>query len=212
MSTFDRIKIIAKRRGLSLVEVNDKAGLGVRTIYHWAKTDPSDNNLKAVANVLNTTVDYLRGRTNNPAPVSNITYLGGTDTIVLKIPVIGTIACGEPITADQNIENYTSQIFTTKPAGTLFALKCKGQSMEPTIPDGSVVIVREQPEVEDGEIAAVQLHSDNNDFDVATLKRVKHTDNGVVLEPDNKSFSPIILDKNSHARIIGKAIRIVINL
>lgn len=65
--TFERIKIIAKKRGLSLVEVNDKAGLGTRSIYHWKTKTPTTNNLKAVAEVLRTTPNYLNGETDDPS-------------------------------------------------------------------------------------------------------------------------------------------------
>lgn len=65
--TFERIKELAKKHGLSLIEVNDKAGLGTRSIYHWNKTNPSTNNLKAVADVLHTTTDYLTGKTYDPS-------------------------------------------------------------------------------------------------------------------------------------------------
>ena len=99
-----------------------------------------------------------------------------------------------------------------RPSGELFALKCKGHSMEPTIPDGATVIVHEQPEVEDGKIAAVQMHSDGADTDEATLKRVKHANGEVLLLPDNQNYTPIVVNKNGQARIIGKAIRIEINL
>lgn len=61
MTVFERIKILAKKRGLSLVELNDKAGLGTRTIYHWKNKTPSIDNLKAVAKVLHTTTSYLFG-------------------------------------------------------------------------------------------------------------------------------------------------------
>ena len=61
MTVFERIKILAKKRGLSLVEINDKAGLGTRTIYHWKNKTPSIDNLKAVAKVLHTTTSYLFG-------------------------------------------------------------------------------------------------------------------------------------------------------
>lgn len=61
MTTFGRIKILAKKRGLSLVEVNNKAGLGTRTIYHWKNKTPSINNLNSVAKVLHTTTNYLLG-------------------------------------------------------------------------------------------------------------------------------------------------------
>lgn len=59
MTVFERIKILAKKRGLSLVEVNDKAGLGTRTIYHWKNKTPSIDNLKAVAKVFYTSTNYL---------------------------------------------------------------------------------------------------------------------------------------------------------
>ena len=65
--TFERIKELSKKHGLSLIEVNDKAGLGTRSIYHWNKTNPSTNNLKAVADVLHTTTDYLTGKTDDPS-------------------------------------------------------------------------------------------------------------------------------------------------
>lgn len=83
------------------------------------------------------------------------------------------------------VEGYIPELFFQTPSGTVFALRCKGHSMEPTIPDGSIVIVREQPEVEDGEIAAVQMHNDGADTDEATLKRVKHANGEVLLMPDN---------------------------
>lgn len=67
MIAFERIKDLAKKRKMSLVEVNDKAGLGTRTIYHWKKLKPSNDSLKAVAKVLHTTTDYLNGLTDDPS-------------------------------------------------------------------------------------------------------------------------------------------------
>lgn len=81
---------------------------------------------------------------------------------MLASPLINEIACGESITAEENIEGYVEEIFE-KPVP-------KGKSMEPTIHDGSIVTIREQPTVEDGEIAAVLVDGDNE----ATLKHVKH--------------------------------------
>lgn len=67
MIAFERIKKLAKNKKLSLVEVNDKAGLGTRSIYHWKDKMPNNNNLAAVAKVLGTTVDYLSGLTDDPS-------------------------------------------------------------------------------------------------------------------------------------------------
>jgi len=66
MIAFERIKKLAKEQRLSLVEVNDKAKLGTRTIYHWKNKQPSVASLAAVANVLHTTTDYLNGLTDDP--------------------------------------------------------------------------------------------------------------------------------------------------
>lgn len=66
MTTLDRIKKISKQRGFSLTKVNDMANLGTNTIYSWKHKEPGINNLKAVANVLHVSVDYLLGKTDNP--------------------------------------------------------------------------------------------------------------------------------------------------
>ncbi|MCT4443524.1 MULTISPECIES: helix-turn-helix domain-containing protein [Lactiplantibacillus] len=68
MTPLERIKQISKKRGFSLTQVNDKANLGKNTIYSWKTKEPSINNLKAVADVLNVSVDYLLGNTDNPDP------------------------------------------------------------------------------------------------------------------------------------------------
>ncbi|GBF03339.1 helix-turn-helix domain-containing protein [Lactiplantibacillus plantarum] len=68
MTVLDRIKKVSKKRGFSLTQVNDKANLGKNTIYSWKVKEPSINNLKAVADVLNVSVDYLLGNTDNPEP------------------------------------------------------------------------------------------------------------------------------------------------
>lgn len=71
MTPFDRIKKLAREHGLSLIEVNDKAGLGTRTIYHWKKQVPKSDSLTAVAKVLHTSADYLLGNTDDPSPATN---------------------------------------------------------------------------------------------------------------------------------------------
>ncbi|MBU7461513.1 MULTISPECIES: helix-turn-helix domain-containing protein [Lactiplantibacillus] len=65
MTVLDRIKKVSKKRGFSLTQVNDKANLGKNTIYSWKVKEPSINNLKAVADVLNVSVDYLLGKTDD---------------------------------------------------------------------------------------------------------------------------------------------------
>lgn len=127
------------------------------------------------------------------------------ETTTKHVPLIGEIACGDPITAEENIEEYITHVFPRGqvPSGELIDLRAKGRSMEPIIPDGSIVTIRLQPEVEDGEIAAVLVNGDTE----ATLKRVKHIDGLVMLKPDNDAYDPIIITPTNPARIIGKAIQ-----
>lgn len=121
-----------------------------------------------------------------------------------RVPIIGTIACGDPIDANENIEEYRLEYFPNGvPSGTLVDLVCQGDSMEPTIPDGSIVVIRLQSEVETGEIAAVLVDGDTR----ATLKRVKYMKGKVVLWPENPKYDPILLDQDNPGRIIGKAIQ-----
>lgn len=126
----------------------------------------------------------------------------------IKIPLLGTIACGDPILADENIAGYLSEPTDFLPSGKLFYLRAKGQSMEPTIKDGSLVLIRQQPDVEDGEIAAILFMDD----DEATLKRIKRAGPTVILMPDNREYEPIIASDNNPVRILGKAVRVTTNL
>lgn len=127
---------------------------------------------------------------------------------LVKIPVLGTITCGDPILAEENIEEYREEISDFLPTGNLFYLKTKGDSMAPTIPLNSYVLIKEQPEVENGEIAAVLVNGDEE----ATLKRVKKVGDGFLLYPDNNKYEPILVNEKNPARIIGKAIKFSVDL
>lgn len=117
-----------------------------------------------------------------------------------KVPRIGTIACGEPILAEENIEGYEdvpSNIHCD------FTLRCKGDSMiNARIFDGDIVYIRQQDEVESGEIAAVLI-----DGTEATLKRVRIFEDHIILEPENPMYKPLVFwgEEMNRVRIIGKA-------
>ena len=122
------------------------------------------------------------------------------------VPLIGTIAMGAPITAEQNIEKYIPEYMMDRYADDpLFALRCKGNSMYPLIPDGAIATIRQQSDVEDGEIAAVLINGE------ATLKKVLHVGKTVVLRPANPEYKDLILDKDNPGTILGKMIKYEIN-
>ncbi|MCI5760937.1 MAG: XRE family transcriptional regulator [Ligilactobacillus agilis] len=191
----DQIIELTKQQGLSISELarrTDMAKSAVSKYFNKSREFPL-NRLEKFAQALNVSADELLGLPQNFHPV--------TDTV--KIPVLGVIACGEPITAQENIIGYIDEIKDELPNGNLFYLEAKGKSMTPTIPDGAKVLIRQQPDVEDGEIAAVLLTNKNE----ATLKRIKHSHDLIILSPDNPEFQPIISSKENPIQILGKAIR-----
>ncbi|MBQ2771077.1 MAG: repressor LexA [Clostridia bacterium] len=116
-----------------------------------------------------------------------------------KRPLIGTIACGEPVLAEENIEG---QVDVPEHIRCDFVLRCKGDSMiGARIQDGDLVYIHQQPEVEPGEIAAVLL-----DGTEATLKRFYRSGDTITLVAENPAYAPIVVTKDRQFRILGKAV------
>ncbi len=116
-----------------------------------------------------------------------------------KLPRLGTIACGEPILAEENIEDWDSVPLWVRAD---FTLKCKGDSMiNARIFDGDVVCIHKQEAVDDGEIAAVLIG------DEATLKRVHLFADHIVLQPENPNYRPLSYweEEMNDVHILGKA-------
>ena len=117
-----------------------------------------------------------------------------------EIPLLGSIACGEPILAQENIEE---QLVIPAHIHADFALRCKGDSMvNARIYDGDIVYIRQQPDVEDGEIAAVLID------DEATLKRVYKFAGRVQLRAENPRYQPLEYSAEDYktVRVLGKAV------
>ena len=117
-----------------------------------------------------------------------------------RVPRIGEIACGEPILAEQNFDGYDA---VPDFVNCDFTLVCKGDSMTGArICDGDIVCIKQQPEVENGQIAAVQIGEDS-----ATLKRIRYLPGGVALWPENPAYAPMIFtgEDVSKIRILGLA-------
>ena len=216
-SIASQIKKLRKSRGWTQPQLADQLSVSKQTISNWETgiKVPRMGSLQKLADLFNVRIGEITNASIDDNDISkinkpsNVIYPLSDSLQRVRIPIIGEIACGDPITAEENIEGYTEETFEKPiPSGTLFALRCKGHSMEPTIHDGSLVTIREQPTVEDGEIAAVLVDGDNE----ATLKRVKHQGDLIMLVPDNKEYDPIILDKNNPGRIVGKAVHVSWNI
>ncbi len=117
-----------------------------------------------------------------------------------RIPLVGTIACGTPILAT---ENLNGEVTVPEDINADFALRCKGDSMiDARINNGDIVYIRQQPTVENGEIAAVLIDEE------ATLKRVYITDNTITLVACNSKYQPFVYtgEQLNQIRILGKAV------
>ncbi len=170
------------------------------------KTDVPRTKISEFAKVLKTTTAYLMGldnEFNSPYSASNLLPLPAKSG--KYVPLLGNIACGSPIMADENIEK---EILLPENVSADFCLRCKGNSMiNARIFDGDIVFIKSQPSVENGEIAAV-LIDDIADVSEATLKRVYIYDNKVILAAENPLFPPMAYSgqEMNKVRIIGKAV------
>lgn len=160
--------------------------------------------IQAFAKELNVDPNWLALKTDDPGTYpfrENDKIIGVIPAPKMKkVPLLGNIACGEPILAEENIETFVNMPESTNGS---FALRCKGDSMiNARIFDGDIVFIREQPEVENGEIAAVLIDNE------ATLKRVYLYDNRIELRAENPTFPSLSYegDQLNQIRIIGKAI------
>jgi repressor LexA len=210
MATFaDRLKEALEIRNISAAELSRKLGIneGTMSQYKAGKYEPKQRRLQEISQILSVSIPWLMGA---DVPMednqSSINLLGIKNIIPMpkmkKVPLIGTIACGEPILAQENIEDYVNM-----PANLdcTFALRCKGDSMiNARILDGDIAFIREQPEVENGEIAAVMIDNE------ATLKRVYYypEKSMLILKPENTAYQDFIYinEELNNIKILGKAI------
>lgn len=192
----DNLKYYLGRKGINQTIMSRDLNIPETTVSNWikAETYPRPDKIQIMADYFN----INRSDLTEQKPIN----VGSLSPRTVEIPILGKIACGEPILAMENVEGYIFKSPDNLPGGNLFALKANGTSMEPTIPDGAVVIVREQPDVENGEIAAVLVNGDRE----ATLKRIRKQESTVWLVPDNPKFDMKLLSEEYPARIIGKAI------
>ena len=195
-------KILRQRRkelGLTLAQIADMMDVAEATVQRW-----ESGNIKSIrhekigklAEILQVPPASLMGWDTASFAGSNIIPLPE----MRRIPLIGTIACGAPILAEEHIEDYVK---IPKHIKADFALTCKGDSMiNARIYDGDIVYIRRQETVENGEIAAVLIDNE------ATLKRVKIYDDHISLEPENPLYRPLVYwnEEMANVKILGKAV------
>ena len=201
------------KRLLQLIEDNDisygelskKTNIPKSALQRYATGETEKipiTRIEVIAKALNTTAQFIMGWDENESYNNDIFSIPGINPIpkTYKRPRLGTIACGEPILAEENIEAYDDIPDSIK---CDFTLICKGDSMvNARINDGDIVYIKQQSLVDNGEIAAVLIDNE------ATLKRVYIYEDKVVLQPENTKYPPFVYTKEdmNNIRILGKAV------
>lgn len=205
MTLADRLKIERNKIGLSQKELADKLGMNARTYasYERGERDISTSVLLNICQTLNISSDALLGNDNSNELEQLIQKYDNIKPVKMKrFPMLGEIACGEPIFADEDKEHF---VMADIEIHADFCLTAKGDSMiNARIHNGDIVFIREMPMVENGDIAAVIID------DEATLKRVYYyPDDGMLqLIAENPVFKPLVYqgEELNHIRILGKAV------
>ncbi len=200
MNIKERIRSLAKERGMSLPALESELGLGNSTISKWANSAPNTDKLNKVAKYFGVTLDYLvNGVTSSPKIFDGN---GG-----VWIPVFGRVAAGIPINMVIDIIDQEQITEEMAASGEYFALQIHGDSMEPKMSDGDVVIVRQQDDAESGEIVIATINGDN-----ATCKRLRKYAEGIMLLSTNPAYEPMTFTNHDieelPVKILGKIVEL----
>lgn len=196
----DRLKELRSSRNLTQMALAEKLCIAKSTIsmYENGKREPDYETLELIADFFNVNIGSL---------LTSKTTINSKSTTGTSVPVLGYVRAGIPIEAVEDILDYEEISSDLANTGEFFALKIKGDSMEPKISEGDVVIVRKQEKVENGELAVVLVNGND-----ATVKRFYMNESGVTLISSNPSYLPFVYSKSEveelPVRVIGKVVEL----
>ena len=209
MATFqERLLVAMELRGINAAELSRLSGVneGAISQYKKGKYKANQHNIEKIAKFLNVSIPWLMGVTDVFGSYENgLSPIPQLDNILpikrKSFPVLGDVAAGVPIEAQQHIETWVT---VDEDFDADYALRVKGDSMiEADINNGDIVFIKQQPDVENGEIAAVYVDGG------ATLKRVYKDGKGVSLYSANHAYAPMYFTAETceEFRILGKAVK-----
>ena len=182
----ENIRFQLDKHSMEQSDLADKLGVSQSSVSHWINGNkyPRIDTIEKMAEIFNVRKSDI---TDEPRSRSNSK----------RIPLIGTIAAGQPILAEQNIEDYFSLDNKIKAD---FCLRIKGDSMiNVNIMDGDIIFIKKQDDLEDGQIGAVLVD------DSATLKRFYRENGSVILQSENSTYKPMVISKGD-VKILGKMV------
>lgn len=191
----ENLKILRERRQMTQQQLADKLDISRSTVgmYENGSREPDFETLELIADFFNLNMDRLIGNLN---PTDN-----------RMIPVLGYVRAGLPIEAVENILDYEEISENMARQGEYFALKIKGDSMEPRMREGDVVIVKKQTIVDNGDIAVVLVNGND-----ATVKKFFKYDSGINLISFNPNYEPFTFTPEQvnslPVQVIGKVVEL----
>lgn len=210
MNIYEKTKQLGDERGLSIYRIEKDCGFSNGSIMKWANSSPKAENVQKLADYFDVSVDYLLGRTDNPAPIIHPSNEYIPDGII-KMPVIGVISAGyDGEAVEEVIDNVgilAISLHGYSPEDC-FLLRVRGDSMYPDFREGDLIVVHRQTSVDSGDVAVVLFNGDS-----ATLKRVEYESgkDWMKLIPRNPDYQEKIIKgiELNECRILGKVISLV---
>lgn len=200
-----RLKQLRNERGISQRQLAEFLKVAPSTIsmYENGQREPNFEVLESLADFFNVDLNYLLGKTNKTTKI----ILDSKFSKGIKIPVLGTVPAGIPITAVEDIIDYEEIPKSWENQGEFFGLKIKGDSMYPTLENGDIVIVKKQSTADNGDTVIVMVNGDD-----ATCKRYERSDTGIMLIPNNNAYAPAFYTNKEietlPLTIIGKVVEL----
>lgn len=195
-----RLREAMEFNNMTQAELAQKSGLWPSAISDYLnnKYKAKQDKVAVLAKALNVSPSWLLGVGDDKESKADIDLESIPGIIPLKkvrrIPIIGTIACGSPIWAEENFEGY---FLLDEKIDADFCVYAKGDSMKDIgIDEGDLIFLKKQSSIENGKVGAVLIDNE------ATLKKVFKTNDGLILQPCNAEYPPIIIDEEDHKDVL----------
>ena len=199
----NRIRTALDIRNMKQADLVEKTKIGKSSIstYLSGAYEPKQKNIYRIASALDVDESWLMGF-DVPMERKNISFQTSKG---IKIPVLGRVPAGVPIEAVEDIIDYEEIPVEMAKDGEFFGLQIKGDSMEPRICEGDVVIVRKQDDAESGDLVIAMINGDE-----ATCKRLMKYSDGIRLMPSNPTYEPLYFSnkeiEEKPVKIIGRVV------
>lgn len=217
MTLYERIEELCGMQGISIRKLEREAGVGQGSVSKWKRGAyrPGSKSVQRIAAYFGVSIDYLMGETDDVISPALIDTLqrhrhdhpdeAADGRATVQVPLLGRVRAGAPAYAAEDILGYEDIPVEWTYLGEHFALRVSGDSMNPRICEGDVLIIRKQSHADSGDIAVVLIGGEE-----ATVKRILLRDDGITLQPFNPAFEPLVFN-NKQMRtlpvtILGKVV------